>query len=601
MKSLIIGGYSYYGFNIAQRLNKEGSKVFVIDNLSSNKVKNYSFKHKLYKEDIRNQKIKYIFMNNDFDNVIYLVPLNIDNGITALRNCLSFSQKSNVKNFIFINYYKEDSIYDYNAAKSYLNDFNSDKLNVKVINIKDDNLLGGDTADAVYRLTYEYAETADDIEYDKEKLRSIGWTPRGRLNRQIPSKYISDENKKGIFNGILKKAFIPYIENISFFILMAVFNSYLLNNGTDKTFEISLIYIIIFSILYGIKQSSICSILSIILFIYLKLQGGQIAVSLIYNPDIIITILSFLFTGLIIGYLIDYKNEKIIELEDKIKQQESDFMFLDSMYVETKNDKKALEKQILNKEDSFGKLYKVTSKLNLLSPELIWDNSVDIICEIMKADSACIYLIPQKQKYLRLISKSKNTSSQIIRSINIEEYTDIADCIEEKRIFINKNMEKNIPIMMAPIVSDNETVALISINDIEFSEINLYKVNLFKVVSYLITGALSKAYLYEKAVEKDKYVEGSDIMSPKYFEQLLINKTDDYIILKADRGDYEKIVSCIRVVDYIGLNKNSEMFVVLTNTKREEAQSVIKRLNNRGVNVTITELSQVLFESGEEK
>jgi len=113
VKVLITGGYGFIGSHVAERFNKEGYEVFIIDNLVSGSIHNVTFKHKGYRLDIEDRKCEEIFRSNRFDAVVHLaaqanVAQSIDNprldtesNILGLVNMLALSQKYKAKKFIF--------------------------------------------------------------------------------------------------------------------------------------------------------------------------------------------------------------------------------------------------------------------------------------------------------------------------------------------------------------------------------------------------------------------------------------------------------------------------------------------------------------------
>lgn len=109
MNILITGGHGFIGSQVAERLNKEGHKIFVIDNHSTGTAKNLIMKHKFYKIDIQSRECEDIFSINKFDVVVHLAaqisasaslndPLtDTSSNILGLVNMLYLSAKYGVK------------------------------------------------------------------------------------------------------------------------------------------------------------------------------------------------------------------------------------------------------------------------------------------------------------------------------------------------------------------------------------------------------------------------------------------------------------------------------------------------------------------------
>ncbi|AZN39571.1 NAD-dependent epimerase/dehydratase family protein [Paenibacillus albus] len=113
MKVLITGGYGFIGSHVADRFNKEGYEVYIIDNLTSGTTQNVNYKHKGYRLSAEDKKCEEIFRSNRFDAVVHLAAqvnvtesinnprLDTQSNVLGLVNMLSLAQKYAVKKFIF--------------------------------------------------------------------------------------------------------------------------------------------------------------------------------------------------------------------------------------------------------------------------------------------------------------------------------------------------------------------------------------------------------------------------------------------------------------------------------------------------------------------
>ncbi len=113
MKVLITGGYGFIGSHVAERFFNEGHEVFIIDNLSSGKKENITFKHEHYRVSVIDSCCEQVFQAYNFDIVVHLAAqvsvaksiinprLDTEINTVGLVNMLSLSHKYNVKKFIF--------------------------------------------------------------------------------------------------------------------------------------------------------------------------------------------------------------------------------------------------------------------------------------------------------------------------------------------------------------------------------------------------------------------------------------------------------------------------------------------------------------------
>ena len=416
---------------------------------------------------------------------------------------------------------------------------------------------------------------------------------------KIIGKEEGKKEKKG--NSSLKKL-LPYFENILSFLIVYFLSEFSKNFGIEMGFDLKLIYIIVISIIYGLKQSSIAVLLSCSLFIWEIREVGRDIVSLIYNINTLIHFSLYIFVGAVLGYSVDSKKTEVSSREEELKELKEKFNFLYDMYNESKLVRQELQDQIISSEDSFGKIYKITSTLDTLEPEKIFGQTVGIIGEIMKSKDICIFSVSKNQDYLRLISKSKESNIDLDKSIKVRDFPEIENLINTKSMFVNKRLKKFLPMMMSPIIVNEQVLAIIGIYTMEFETVSLYKQNLLRVVSSLVTASLARAYQYDEAIYNKKYISGSLVLKYKYFSQLLKSKIEakiknntDFILLKVQEKGWQdgdipyKIEKSIRELDYMGINDKDELFVLLSNTKSEEAQFVINRFDRININAELIE------------
>lgn len=431
--------------------------------------------------------------------------------------------------------------------------------------------------------------------------KTISWM---KNNPKKKTKLIEEYSNKNKF-----KRLIPYIENILCFLLIMVLDMIMKRYNITPIIDLSLIYISVMAIIYGLSQSWISILLSSILFIAYSIGNGQSIISLIYNPNTLLNISLYIFVGAVLGYILDSNKAEIKEKNIEIANHEEKFDFIYGLYTEMKEAKFELEDQIISTEDSFGKINKITSELNSLNVELIYDKTIGVIKQVMKVESVALFTVSKDDKYLRLISSSNDLKNlgKRVKSISVEESPEIRKIINEKTTFINSGFNKELPSMMVPIILEEKVIAAIAIYEVKFEELNLYKENLFNVLGSLVTSAIVRAYQYEQAIADSKYIKGTEILNYSYFKELLINKENimetsniDSTLLQVHttgfgvKGIYGDIKKLLRDIDFIGVDERRNLYVLLNNTSEEEAEFVINRLKRKNIKTSIASISRVV-------
>lgn len=392
---------------------------------------------------------------------------------------------------------------------------------------------------------------------------------------------------------------IPLIESIVAFALVAWLTMTYFNNAYNMI-DLKLFYITVIGMLYGRWQAILAVILSSGLFIYQKLSEGRDFISLTYDTDFFFQIAIYLFVGLVIGYIVERKNVMIQQQELKMNEINDRYEFLGSMYEEVREVKDELQSRILNSSDSYGKIYSATNELESLEPEQVFSAAINVVKTIMQVPKVVIYKVNEQQSYLRLLASSGYESNKISKSLKVSEHQYILETIQSGKMYVNKNLEEGIPLIVSPLFHHDKVTAIIAIDGLSFESFSLYHQNLFRITTDLITSALNKATTYISATESQRYVENTMILKPEVFNEILTSKKQaydqhqvPYLLLHADVNNLsysdaaEYLSSKLRETDYIGFDNQDRLLILLSNASEDDEQIIINRLEHESINLAI--------------
>lgn len=390
---------------------------------------------------------------------------------------------------------------------------------------------------------------------------------------------------------------IPYLENIIAFAVTA-YLTLALENKLYSIIDFNLFYIIILGIIYGNRQSIIAVSLATSLFIYQQLAGGRELISLLNDTDFFFRIAIYLCIGLVVGYSIERKTLIIQAKEEQLHSLEDKYAFLSEVFNETRQIKEELQQQIMNNGDSFGKIYSIIKELESLEPEKIFTSTVNVVESIMKAQTVTIYKVNSYKSYLRLLARSSSNNDSIPKSIKVAETEYLWQVLYEKKLYVNKELLGDMPLLAAPVLSNGEVIAVISVYDMRFENFTLYHQNLFKIIVDLISSALSRALTYVEATGDQRYIQGTSILKQEVFDDILTSKKMakerygvEFVLLAVDSAISisghlsQQISGLLRETDYIGLGKNGQLLVLLTNSNLSEAEFVLDRFRKYGISL----------------
>jgi UDP-glucuronate decarboxylase len=350
-------------------------------------------------------------------------------------------------------------------------------------------------------------------------------------------------------------------------------------------------------IMYGMVQSLIAVILSISLFIFTALSTGRDFISLINDPINIVQIILYSMVGLYIGYTTERKNREILIKDRRLQELEARFVFVSEINKDARQVTDGLQNQILNFEDSYGKIFNMTRELDSLEPENIYNASVLLVENVMKSDSVSIYFVNQNATYLRLIAKSKKMEA--VKSLLTKERSEIQEVLTTRDLVVNKSLHAGVPMLLAPIMDGDRVVALVGLHHVEFENLTLYYQNLFKVVIGLISSSLTKAFRYKEAIGQKGSALGIPILNREDFRRMVALKREaksrtgiDYSILRVHDLDMHNAVQLhqlaesVREVDYIGYSRDG-IAILLSNTNRMEAELTMVRLKKKQISAEV--------------
>ena len=357
------------------------------------------------------------------------------------------------------------------------------------------------------------------------------------------------------------------------------------------------IYILIVSLLHGMRQSILAVVLSCAFFIYQATPEGTTALGAILNVSNILIIAQMILIGVMAGYTVDRYRTNMASREMDYDYLNKEFSELNSINEENAYIKHEYERRLVDYKESLPTLYTIISKLNSTEKEEIYPAAVRTVQDALHAPGVGIY-IANRSSYIRLAASDGNPGFTG-KSVNLAGYPAIKEKIGLQEIYINNNMKQGVPQMIAPIVYKGDVIALVTVNDVPFEMLSLHQVNMMRTVSAIITLFIVRAGEVEELKKEEKYYEGTNILKSQAFRELLntraqasSDKLSNYAVLKVSKT-YDlieispKLSSCIRENDYIGQLEDGTIALILTNSTEEEAVIVEKRIREMGVECTI--------------
>lgn len=246
--------------------------------------------------------------------------------------------------------------------------------------------------------TTESAQDNSYIANDKIK-KELEWTDFWSMKEMLQNNSISFVSSKESFKSkkkkgtIIKSGLRRTIENIVLCLIFFIAFQLTQDHSLFSQVDWLLMYVVIISLGYGVKQGALAVVLSSI--IYLTAQGGSIfEMTNFYSyAESVLMIVEFIFFGIVVGYTADMLKEE--KRNDKIELQR-----ISDSYDKLKeiNDKNVLlkneyEKRVLDAKTSLPRLYSIINRITVLDTNRIFMEVLNVVKELMKTETVAVYRV----------------------------------------------------------------------------------------------------------------------------------------------------------------------------------------------------------------
>lgn len=390
------------------------------------------------------------------------------------------------------------------------------------------------------------------------------------------------------------KAAIPFAENLVAFIPFFMLN----NRATDHEYfqhlDFYLLYVLLFAIVHGQQQAIFSCMLAIAGYVFRQMYWRS-GFDVLLDYSTYVWMAQLLILGLVVGYMKDklhaMKEENASEVSF-LTHQLSDMSDINGSNVRVKD---VLSDQLINQNDSIGKIYDITSGLDQYEPEEVLFYAADVVAKVMHCKDVAIYSVADEE-YARLFSSTSDKARSLGNSVHYKKMEQMYEVLCEKKVYINKNMMAEYPLMANAIFSGEQMQIIVMVWGISWERMTLGQANMLAIASYLTQNAVLRADRYMEVLRSQRYIGKTHIMEEEAYTQLvsaflrarekgltkctLINLTTCQ--MSVEELDV-KMNSLVRTSDYVGYLGNGNVQVLLANSGPADAEFVLKRLQNAGI------------------
>ncbi len=420
-----------------------------------------------------------------------------------------------------------------------------------------------------------------------------------RRNRK---KYLSNSEKNKKSNSkfvqrfkALVRSLIPFIENCIIFIPVFMINNRAVGSQYFDRLDFFLLYVLLFAGTYGTKQAIFSATLSMAGYCFRQLYN-RTGIELLIDYNTYLWIAQLFIVAMAVGRLRDSTKSISYEKDEEIHFLNSQLEDLVHINESNNRIKNIYQNRILDYDDSLVKIYGITSELDSVEAGAVLFYAADIIGRILGTPDVAIYQIANGD-YCRLFSATSEQAKCLGKSVKYSAMTEMMTAINNKQVYVNKTMDEDYPLMASAIYRSDQPIELIMLWGLPFENMTLYHCNLLTVLGYMIYNSVERADRYLDALSTTRFITGTKLLAKDAFEELHHIYQDamekgftEYVILAASsplKMSYQQwsdtLSSKLRFSDYLGIDKNDNICILLTNSSIKDAQFIIQRFAEAGI------------------
>ncbi len=256
-------------------------------------------------------------------------------------------------------------------------------------------------------------------------------------------------------------------------------------------------------------------------------------------------------------------------------------------------------------EDSLEKVYEVVSRLENYGIEEVLFYAAQVLAELMDTKDVAIYNVANRG-YARLFSATSMEARKLGNSIEYKAMEDMYDALKAGRVYMNRDMVADRPLMASAIYAGEEIRTILMIWGIPGEKLTTVKANRLTVIGLLIQREVLRANQHMSSFRSRNRLEGTNVLQEEPFMVLVgafyaardKGLTECSLMeVKTGYQDYEEVaaaVACnIRQTDYMGMMKDGRFYVLLPNTDGENAKVVQARLKEQGYRTELKDVEAI--------
>ena len=282
-------------------------------------------------------------------------------------------------------------------------------------------------------------------------------------------------------------------------------------------------------------------------------------------------------------------------------KRENDYLIKEIDSLKSINDsnvevKDVFEKRLVNYKDSYAKVYDIISQLDDLESKSILFKAARVVADVMESKDVAVYTYEAKSGFCRLMASTSELARKKGKSFRLSDYAEGFEKLNNKQIYMNRNFEENMPMFAAGTYNGDILEVVIMVWSMELVNVSLHQSNLLTMLTKLMERSTTRALRYMESVKNSTYIAGTKVMEAKAFEDMLdiycageAEGVLEYTLLKVTSYEgvtekmYEELSHLTRGTDYLGVDTDEKVYILLTNSNEEDSEWVMRRCGEHNI------------------
>ena len=442
---------------------------------------------------------------------------------------------------------------------------------------------------------------------DDHALRlRYGWSPRYSLKQDLPpvlqrwkEARAQEQSGKHPIWDFLRNHSKPWIaiEIFLTFILEELLRTAVQGDSQLGTVDLRLFFVVIVGTMYGLNAGVFAAALACAGMALSYASNGASFAPLFYDTSNWLAFVVYFVAGAVCGYVQMRNRENLRFMRDENSLLRERLAFLRDLYHDVLDDRRMLRGQIIGRRDSFGKMYAMTRELDEVLPRKLYYATIRIMQDTLGGDSFGIYRIDNGGRFAHLMAASPQTESLFSKSALLENYANIVTALDHGGLWVNRNLEQNLPMYAAGVRADGKLAVVIVLAKAQPDQMNLYFQNLFTIMCGLVESAMVRAFDYENVARQTRLVPGTEFLNTQAFlpkvlaaNELKRNHMSNHLLLRVEdawQDDGSRLMGAIRQTDEAGVLQDGNVYVLMDQVSEHELPIINRRLSQAGLHVTL--------------